>query len=86
MNENRKYYVVEIVTYIDAKKDSYAIYAYNSKTSAENRTEAVAAYHGKMRTNMMDSTCATAQCMVIDDYNHIEAQDRFERNAEEVTP
>lgn len=82
----RKYYVVEINTYNDSKKDSFGIYAYDSKTTAENLNEALAAYHGKLRTNRLDATCETTQCIVIDDYNKVMAQERFERNPEQPEP
>ena len=84
METGRKYYVIEIASYNDGKKDSYGIYAYTSKTTQENYEDACVAFYGKMRTNMADKTCATCQCFVLDEWNKHSKEDRFDRTVSEI--
>lgn len=75
---DKKYFVVELVSFNNGDKDSYAVYPYNT------RDEAVQVYHQKISTNMKWAIVATSTVVVLDMSGNKIMSDFYMRRVEEA--
>ena len=67
------YYLIEISTYTDSTPTARAIYGY------DNPDEATAAFFGKMRGAIVNSSYASELCMIIDERGAVQRYEYWER-------